>query len=97
MASLMTGDVLKEIAIKFLERFKENWNKDHDYNIKKYDWGESVTFKEFYEITGIEFTCTAVDLKNHTLRFFNHKTTPSMPVCCAVQITGSFPIAFKTQ
>ena len=97
MASLMTGGVMRGIAAKFLDQFKANHNAGHVRKITKEKWGETVTLKEFYEVTGIEFTCTSVDLKNHTLRFFNHKTTPGMPVCYAVQMTGSFPIAFESQ
>jgi len=48
-------------------------------------------------MTGIELTCTSVDLNHKILRFFNHKTTPQLPVCKAVQMTGSFPVAFKAQ
>ncbi len=48
-------------------------------------------------MTNIEFSCTSVDLDNKTLRFFNQKTTPKLPVCKAVQMTGSFPVAFKAQ
>ena len=97
MASLMTGTALREIAMKFLEKFKENYNSKHAHKINQENWGATVNFKDFYEVTGIEFTCTSVDLKNHTLRFFNHKTTPKMPVCYAVQMTGSFPVAFESQ
>lgn len=31
------------------------------------------------------------------MRFFNHKTTPHLPICKAVQMTGSFPVAFEAQ
>lgn len=53
-----------------------------------------MTMKQFYQLNQIEFTCTAVDIDNHILRFFNHKTTPNLPVVKAVQMTGSFPVAF---
>jgi predicted acylesterase/phospholipase RssA len=58
---------------------------------------KTLTLEEYYGITGIEFTCTSVDLDDQTLRFFNHKTTPSLPVCKTVQMTGSFPVAFQAQ
>ena len=48
-------------------------------------------------LNGIELTLTSVDLENKTLRFLNHKTTPDLHVCKAVQMSGSFPIAFKAQ
>ena len=55
-----------------------------------------LTMNQFYELTdGIEFTATGVDLNSKVLRFFNHKTTPHLPVTKAVQISGSFPVAFE--
>lgn len=56
-----------------------------------------ITMKQYYCMTNVELSCTSVDLDNKTLRFFNHKTTPNLPVCKAVQMTGSFPVAFKAQ
>lgn len=50
---------------------------------------------QYYRLTGIELSFTSVDLDNKVLRFFNHKTTPNLPVCRAVQMTGSFPVGFK--
>lgn len=46
-------------------------------------------------MTGIEFTVTSVDLDDNKLRFFNHKTSPDIPVCEAVKMSGSFPTAFQ--
>lgn len=51
--------------------------------------------KDFYEMTGVEFTVTSVDINSQILRFFNHKTTPDLPVHKAVIMTGSFPVAFE--
>ena len=53
--------------------------------------------RQYYRINNIELSCTSVDLDDKILRFFNHKTTPQLPVCIAVQMTGSFPVAFKAQ
>lgn len=58
---------------------------------------KTFTLKQFYDDTKIEFTCTAADVDDQILRFFNHKTTPDLPVCYAIQITGSLPIAFQGQ
>lgn len=60
-------------------------------------WKKSLTLSELYEINGTEFTCTSVDTKSHILRFFNHKTTPDLPACRAIQMTGSFPVAFQAK
>lgn len=55
-----------------------------------------LTMRQYYILTeGIEFTCTTVDLDDQILRFLNHKTTPFVPVCKAVQMTSAFPVAFK--
>ena len=59
------------------------------------NWPETATLKEFYEVTGIEFTCTSVDMEHHILRFFNHKTTPDLPVCFAVLMSASFPCVYE--
>jgi predicted acylesterase/phospholipase RssA len=57
---------------------------------------EQMTMKQYYILTeGIEFTCTAVDIEDKILRFLNHKTTPFLPICKAVQMTASFPFVFK--
>lgn len=55
-----------------------------------------INMRQYYILTqGVEFTCTTVDLDDHILRFLNHKTTPYVPVCKAVQMTSAFPVAFK--
>jgi hypothetical protein len=58
---------------------------------------QTMSMKEYYALTGIELTCTSVDMDDRILRLFNHKTTPNLPVCRAIQMTGSFPVAFKAQ
>ena len=57
-------------------------------------WKVELTMRELYEVNGKEFTCTSVDTDSQILRFFNHKTTPDLPACRAIQMTGSFPVAF---
>lgn len=58
---------------------------------------KKLTLKEYYDISGVELTSTSVDLDDQILRFFNHKTTPDLPVCKSIQMTGSFPVAFEAQ
>ena len=58
---------------------------------------QEINMEEYYRLNNIELSCTSVDLDNKVLRFFNHKTTPHLPVCRAVQMTGSFPVGFKAQ
>jgi hypothetical protein len=50
---------------------------------------------EYYKMNSVEFTCTATDLEDTILRFLNHKTSPHVPVCKAVQMTSSYPVAFE--
>lgn len=61
------------------------------------EYSERITLKKLYELTGIQFTCTSVDIDDYILRFFNHKTTPDLPVLESVHISGSFPIVFESQ
>ena len=56
-----------------------------------------INMYEYYILTRIEVSCTSVDIDDKILRFFNHKTTPLLPICRAVQMTGSFPVAFEAQ
>ena len=58
---------------------------------------EKITMRKLFEKTGVELTCTTVDLDDQIIRFLNHKTSPGIPVIYAVQMTGSFPVAFKAQ
>lgn len=57
----------------------------------------NLNFQELYDLTGIEYTATAVDITSYILRFFNQKTSPHLPVAKAVQMSGSFPVAFQSQ
>jgi hypothetical protein len=56
-----------------------------------------INMLQYYYMNGIELSFPTVDLDNKILRFLNHKTTPFLPVCKAVQMTGSYPVAFKAQ
>lgn len=102
-ASLMTGDVIKDIAITCIEIYLETLTKSNKKYVMnpKYksqrQWAQNMTMKELYDLTGVEFTCTTVDTNNYILRFLNQKTTPDLPVCKAVQMSGSFPVAFQAQ
>lgn len=59
-------------------------------------YAKQLTLAEYYDIIGVEFTVTSCDLQDKIERFFNHKTSPQLPVCKAVQMTGSFPVAFRS-
>ena len=87
-AGLMEGKAINKIAKKCL---KNVFPEKSDVEL------EHVTMKELYKKNHKEFTCTTVDLDDQIIRFLNHKTSPDLPVCYAVQMTGSFPVAFKTQ
>jgi hypothetical protein len=55
----------------------------------------ALNMEQLYALNGVEFTVTSVDIDDSVLRFFNHKSTPSLPVHKAVIMTGSFPVAFE--
>lgn len=84
----MKGEAIKTIGQQCL---KNVFTDKTDEELAK------VTMKELYDKKQKEFTCTTVDLDDQIIRFLNHKTTPHLPVVYAVQMTGSFPVAFKAQ
>jgi len=67
--------------------------KNLELTIRNY--AAALTMQQLYELTGVELTVTSVDIDSRILRFFNHKTTPKLPVHKAVILTGSFPVAFE--
>ena len=79
-----------ELEQSKIERYREN-KKQLIKEVAK------INLRQYYHMNPIELTCTSVDLDSKILRFFNHKTTPYLPVCKAVQMTGSFPVAFQAQ
>ena len=106
----MKGNETLQISVKMLQGFlkslvlnnpklffsqlklEEKELSDEQYK----EIAQKLTMSQFYRLTEkTEFTCTAVDIDSHVLRFFNHKTTPGLPVVKAVQMTGSFPVAFE--
>ena len=97
----MSGNKMKDIGVKCLKTLETN--PKYKEKIKPFieakgeDWAEKLTMRDLYQVTGVEFTCTSVDIDSKILRFFNHKTTPDLPACRAVQMTGSFPVAFQAQ
>ena len=102
MGTLMKGEKIREIgthilALYYKKKYFEKYKLilDEIEELKKFL--KDLTLREFYEEIGIEFTCTAADLDNHILRFFNHKTTPDLPIVYAIQMTGSLPLAFESQ
>jgi predicted acylesterase/phospholipase RssA len=59
------------------------------------DGGDSVTFKELYELTDIELDVVAVDLKRQRPVIFNYVSTPRCPVAEAVVASTAIPLAFE--
>ena len=100
--SLMKGEELREMGISMVITFlKKYYAKNFSIKLKDSKklrkYAEKFTMKNMYDHTGLEFTCTAVDTDDYILRFFNHKTTPNLPLCDAVRISSSFPIGFQAQ
>lgn len=107
---LMKGKEIEQISARIIRRFIENRFKERPEFVKQtlglssdnefYGRIEKIclhlTMNQFYILSDeVEFTATGVDLDSKILRFFNHKTTPHLPVVKAVQMSGSFPIAFE--
>ncbi|MBK9536705.1 MAG: patatin-like phospholipase family protein [Flavobacteriales bacterium] len=54
-----------------------------------------MSFKEFYNITGVDLVLTGVNISRHEPRYFSVWHTPDFPVVEAVALSMSIPFAFK--
>lgn len=59
------------------------------------DMDMTITMKEFYEKTGIEFYIYSVEINSFELECISHKTYPHMPLIDACYTSCSLPILFK--
>jgi len=55
---------------------------------------KNITFKQYFEKTGIDITIVGTCMTNRTTVYFNYKTYPNMEVSKAVQISTSIPLFF---
>lgn len=53
-----------------------------------------ITFKQLYDLTGINFTITGTCLTDSTAMYYNHINTPHFKVSVATRISISVPILF---
>jgi predicted acylesterase/phospholipase RssA len=56
---------------------------------------DNMTFEEFDQIAGLDFTVTGVNITTGKPQYFNKRQTPKFPVVDAVCISSAFPFAFK--
>ncbi len=54
-----------------------------------------MSFKEFYNITGVDLVVTGVNISRHEPRYFSVWHTPDFPVVEAIALSMSIPFAFK--
>jgi len=55
-----------------------------------------MTLKDLYNYKNIEFTFIGLDITDHTLRFFNHITTPNFPVHAILSLVQALPTPYKS-
>lgn len=53
------------------------------------------TFKQHFDIFGVELAFTSVNFRTENVEVFSYKTTPDFPITMAVRMSMSLPIAFK--
>lgn len=53
-----------------------------------------TTFSELYEKRGVILRITGTCLTTRELEYFDHETTPDMPICKAVQISSCVPLFY---
>jgi NTE family protein len=56
---------------------------------------EEITFKEFFDLTGVDLVLTGTNIIQHGPRLFSVFSTPDFPVIEAVQISMTLPGIFK--
>jgi predicted acylesterase/phospholipase RssA len=54
----------------------------------------TVTMKEFYEYSGIEFNFITCDANHFTRNIISHKTHPDLELVIALSMTSAFPLIF---
>jgi len=54
-----------------------------------------MSFKEFYNVTGVDLVVTGVNISRHEPRYFSVWHTPDFPVVEAVALSMSIPFVFK--
>ena len=64
------------------------------YPLPAKDAGE-LTFKDFYNLTGVDLVLTGTNITQHAPRYFSVYHTPDFPVIEAVQISMTLPGAFR--
>lgn len=106
---LLRGEAVKNLALDILEEYLNKPSKERSFtnlqtlqqwhremaSMNRREVAAALTMEQFYKLADVEFTVTSVDIDSKILRFFNHKTTPKLPVHMAVIMTGSFPVAFE--
>jgi predicted acylesterase/phospholipase RssA len=53
------------------------------------------TFKEHFDIFGIELAFTSVNFRTENVQVFSYKTAPDFPITTAVRMSMSLPLIFK--
>lgn len=57
---------------------------------------DSITFEDLYNYNKVEFTFIGLDLNDKTVRFFNHKTTPKLPIIVIISLVQFLPAPYKS-
>jgi NTE family protein len=55
----------------------------------------SITLKEYYEYTGIDFNIIVSELNCFSMVILSHKTHPDLELLMAITMSSAFPIIFK--
>lgn len=57
---------------------------------------ENITLEDLYNFNKVEFTFIGLDLTDKTVRFFNHKTTPKLPIIVIFSLVQFLPAPYKS-
>lgn len=64
--------------------------------LRKKNVSDDITFKQFFDVNGLDFIVTMANLNQQLTHFCNYQSTPNMSIKQACVISASFPLVFKS-
>lgn len=65
--------------------------------IEKKGYSKSLTFKELYKKSKIDYKVYVTNLNKNELEYFNHETTPNLSIVRAIRMAISVPLVFSVK
>jgi hypothetical protein len=56
----------------------------------------NITFEQFYQLTGVEYTFVCLDINDEIVRLLNHKTVPKMQLMPLLKLHQTMCIPMRS-